>query len=57
MLAGVGLNEEKLTDEIVNEVHAFYNRKEDQLSPDVMAALERYAMLSVMDEKWRDHLK
>lgn len=51
------LGAEKLAEEIINEVHAFYNRKEEQLTPDVMAALERYAMLQVIDEKWRDHLR
>jgi preprotein translocase subunit SecA len=51
------IGSEKLTQEIIDEVHAFYNRKEEQLTADVMAALERYAMLQVIDEKWRDHLR
>ncbi len=46
-----------LTSQIIDEVKAFYNRKEDQLGHDIMAALERFATLQVIDEKWRDHLR
>ncbi|HYM20451.1 MAG TPA: preprotein translocase subunit SecA [Candidatus Kapabacteria bacterium] len=39
------------------EIRAFYNRKEEQLGHELMAQLERFATLQVIDEKWRDHLR
>ncbi len=35
----------------------FYKRKEEMISPELMSRLERYAVLSVIDEKWKDHLR
>lgn len=35
----------------------FYKRKEDMLGADLMSRLERYAVLSVIDEKWKEHLR
>jgi preprotein translocase subunit SecA len=35
----------------------FYNQKEQMISPEIMAKLERYAVLSVIDEKWKEHLR
>ncbi len=44
--------------EKVNEAaKEFYRRKENQLSSDLMARIERFAVLSVIDEKWKDHLR
>ncbi len=35
----------------------FYARKEEMLGSDLMARLERYAVLSVIDDKWKEHLR
>ena len=35
----------------------FYKRKEEMLSSELMARLERYAVLSVIDTKWKEHLR
>ena len=35
----------------------FYDRKEDMLGPDFMAALERVAALQSIDDRWREHLR
>jgi preprotein translocase subunit SecA len=35
----------------------FYKRKEEMISSEMMARLERYAMLSVIDQKWKEHLR
>ncbi len=35
----------------------FYNKKEKMLGAELMARLERYAVLSVIDEKWKEHLR
>jgi len=42
---------------IVEEVKAFYNRKEQQLGSELMAQLERFATLQVIDDKWKEHLR
>ncbi len=33
-----------------------YDRREEELSPEVMRELERRVVLSVLDSKWREHL-
>jgi len=35
----------------------FYNRKEQELGVEIMSRLERMAMLQVIDEKWKEHLR
>ncbi|MFN3386533.1 MAG: SEC-C metal-binding domain-containing protein, partial [Candidatus Thermochlorobacter sp.] len=35
----------------------FYKRKEEQLGNEMMGRIERFAVLSVIDEKWREHLR
>ena len=42
---------------IFEESKAFYNRKEQQLGSELMAQLERYATLQVIDDKWKEHLR
>lgn len=51
------LGKEGLKDKIVKAAEEFYDRKEEMLGLDLMARLERYAVLSVIDEKWKDHLR
>jgi preprotein translocase subunit SecA len=46
-----------IKDEIINAAKQFYGRKEEMLGSELMARLERYAVLSVIDEKWKDHLR
>lgn len=46
-----------LVDKIVEEAKKFYEQKEIRLGTNLMANLERFATLSVIDEKWREHLK
>src|SRR2546423_2602334 len=36
-------------------VHA-YNEREDELGGELMRALERYILLQIIDERWREHL-
>ena len=42
---------------IVEAAETFYVRKEEMLGHELMARLERYAVLSVIDEKWKEHLR
>jgi preprotein translocase subunit SecA len=36
---------------------AFYRRKEEAVPEDIMRQIEKYAVLSVIDQKWREHLR
>ena len=42
---------------IIDSARDFYNKKEEMLGHELMARLERYAMLSVIDHKWKEHLR
>jgi len=51
------LGESGLKDLIMKEAKAFYERKEERYGPDLMGQIERFAMLNVIDEKWKEHLR
>ncbi|NHQ60932.1 preprotein translocase subunit SecA [Chlorobium sp. BLA1] len=36
---------------------AFYRRKEEAMAEEIMQQIEKYAVLSVIDQKWREHLR
>ena len=42
---------------ILKAAKEFYKQKEEMLGHELMAKLERYAVLSVIDEKWKEHLR
>ncbi len=50
------LSREFLTEAIQADAHAAYERREEELTPDVMREFERRVVLSVLDRKWREHL-
>ncbi|MDP9431440.1 MAG: preprotein translocase subunit SecA [Actinomycetota bacterium] len=45
-----------LTAELVADINAAYDRREQQLGANVTRELERRVLLSVLDRKWREHL-
>ena len=51
------LGKDGLKEKILNAAKDFYNKKEQMLGSELMARLERYAMLSVIDTKWKEHLR
>ncbi len=51
------LGKEGIVERIVSAAKEFYKRKEEMLGSELMARLERYAMLSVIDHKWKEHLR
>ena len=51
------LGKDGLADEILKASKEFYARKEEMLGSELMARLERYAVLSVIDDKWKEHLR
>lgn len=42
---------------ILKEAKAFYKRKEDRYGAELMGKIERFAMLSIIDDKWKEHLR
>ena len=51
------LGKEGLKERLLNSAKEFYRKKEEMISAELMARLERYAMLSVIDQKWKEHLR
>ncbi len=51
------LGKEGIKEQILKTAKEFYARKEEMIGSELMARLERYAVLSVIDEKWKEHLR
>ncbi len=51
------LGEEGIKNRILETAKTFYNKKEEMFGSEMMAKLERYAYLSVIDHKWKEHLR
>ncbi len=51
------LGSDGLKSKLFDAAKEFYKKKEEMLGPELMARLERYAMLSVIDHKWKEHLR
>ncbi len=51
------LDKEGIRERILDAAKEFYKKKEEMLGPELMARLERYAVLSVIDHKWKEHLR
>ncbi len=50
------LTHESLKENLLNAVTQIYTHKENAYGEEVMRQLERYAVLSTIDQHWRDHL-
>ncbi len=50
------LDRERLARQLEERVLELYDEREEQLSPEVMRDLERFLLLSIIDERWREHL-
>lgn len=51
------LGEKGLEEYIINLVKENYARKEEKYGVDLIAQIERFAMLTVIDDKWKEHLR
>jgi preprotein translocase subunit SecA len=47
---------EELTQRLQDEALSQYERREQELGSDLMRALERYLLLQIIDQRWREHL-
>ena len=50
------LSAEFVTETVKADAQAAYDRREAELTPEIMRELERRVVLSVLDRKWREHL-
>ena len=41
----------------MDEAEAYYQRREEELTPEVMREVERQVMLRIIDQRWREHLQ
>jgi preprotein translocase subunit SecA len=48
---------EGIKERILDASKVFYSKKEEILGQELMARLERYATLSVIDHRWKEHLR
>jgi preprotein translocase subunit SecA len=55
-LIGVGTDVEAITEATIEDSHASYDAREDEVGGDVLRALEQRVVLTVIDNKWREHL-
>ncbi|MGD0062525.1 MAG: preprotein translocase subunit SecA [Streptosporangiaceae bacterium] len=51
-----GLTTEFITETIIADAQAAYERREQEFGSEVMREVERRVVLSVLDRKWREHL-
>ncbi|MCP4614764.1 MAG: preprotein translocase subunit SecA, partial [Planctomycetes bacterium] len=48
--------QDELEEKLKETASRIYSQKETALSPDLMRQLERYAILRIIDEQWKEHL-
>ena len=51
-----GLSREFLIEQFKQDAQDAYDRREEELTPEVLRDLERRVVLAVLDRKWQDHL-
>jgi preprotein translocase subunit SecA len=50
------IDRQSLIDELREDVVEAYGDREEELGEDLMRALERFMLLQIIDERWREHL-
>jgi preprotein translocase subunit SecA len=50
------ISRESLIDEFRDDARDAYDAKEEELTPELTRELERYVILQVVDQRWREHL-
>ncbi|MEI7625389.1 MAG: preprotein translocase subunit SecA [Actinomycetota bacterium] len=51
-----GLDRQALSQQITDDAMALYDQREELLGEELMRALERYLLLQIIDQRWREHL-
>jgi preprotein translocase subunit SecA len=50
------IDREELTDLLQTEAGSLYDQREQELGEELMRALERFLLLQIIDQRWREHL-
>jgi preprotein translocase subunit SecA len=50
------LGREELAQRLSSDAVELYDRREEELGEELMRALERYLLLQIIDQRWREHL-
>ena len=50
------VDRDELTAALQEEAMELYGQREEQLGPELMRALERFLLLQIIDQRWREHL-
>jgi len=51
-----GMDRETLVTQLREDVIQAYDEREEELGPELMRALERFMLLQIIDNRWREHL-
>lgn len=51
------LGSDGVKDRVTSACREFYKKKEEMVGADLLGRLERFAILSVIDDKWKEHLR
>jgi preprotein translocase subunit SecA len=55
-VAGSNLGRHELAERLAGDAVELYDRREQELGEELMRALERYLLLQIIDQRWREHL-
>jgi preprotein translocase subunit SecA len=47
---------DEISEKVFHEAKAFYEKRESELTPDLMREIERQVMLRIIDQRWLEHL-
>src|SRR5215208_1421213 len=50
------IDREELIQKLADDAGALYEQREEELGSELMRALERYLLLQIIDQRWREHL-
>jgi preprotein translocase subunit SecA len=50
------IDREELTRLLTEDAHKLYDEREEELGEELTRALERYLLLQIIDQRWREHL-
>jgi preprotein translocase subunit SecA len=54
---GAARDTDEMYDIVMKDATAYYARREEELTPEVMRDVERQVMLRIIDQRWREHLE
>jgi preprotein translocase subunit SecA len=55
-VVGQSLSRDELGERLTSDAVALYDQREKELGDELMRALERYLLLQIIDNRWREHL-